>query len=118
MLCQLQGNILHFHPNFLQKHQDNHYLTHLSQIQIHCDLQSEARLEQLIAIATTPSASLLKVINIFKKSNILNYKLQEKIRTIHSTYCKVVSITLPNSALCMSPKSKMFMFSFPGLILK
>ena len=35
MLCQLQRKILQFHPDFLQKHQDNHYLTHLSQIQIH-----------------------------------------------------------------------------------
>ena len=44
--------------------------------------------------------------------NISNYKLQEKFRTIHSTYCKVVGIKLPNSACCMSPKTRCLCLPF------
>ena len=53
---------------------------------------------------------------------VLHYKLKEIFKTIHliaNIYqYKVDNIILLNTTLCMLPKSKMFMFNFPGFILK
>ena len=53
----------------------------------------------------------------------LHYKLQKKIKSIYLTNYKYYqyitgNINFLNSSLCIPPKNKIFLLSFPSLILK
>ena len=62
-----------------------------------------------------------RLIQEMSNLRVLHYKLKEIFKTIHliaNIYqYKVDNIILLNTTLYMLPKSKMFMFNFPGFIL-